>query len=214
MKHIGLVLAALIVGAACSPAKSSTAPPTSTVAVATDATTTAPLPTTTTTVAVDPNVPPAVIDLPYLTAVMAKLNLLDLQQLAILERDRKVTPEVLALLRAEYAEPELDNQLTSAGEFFIGPSPNLRPFDQRGPVITKPTRILTHTTQCISFLATEDFSQEAATAVPIRTDLVVLKPISRAKDPGHLNPTPWQVGYTIIPANADHPSSGEDQCAA
>jgi hypothetical protein len=213
MKHVGLVLAALIVGAACSPAKSSTAPPTSTVAVATDATTTAPPPTTT-TVAVDPNVPPAVIDLPYLTAVMAKLRMLDLQRVALLQRDHQVNPEIIALLHAEYTQPEFDNQVTSASDFLLKTSPNLRPVAERGAAITTPTRILNNSQKCVSFIATEDFSREAATPVPVGSDLIVLRPIEQAQDPQRFNQTPWQISFSIIPQDESKPSSGENLCIA
>ena len=213
MKHIGLVLAALIVVTACTSSKSSTATPTSTVAVTTDPTTAAPSTTTTTTVvSLDPSMPPPVVDVPYLTAVMAKLRMLDLQHLAVLQRDHQVTHEVIGLLHAEYSKPEFDNQVTRASDFLLNSSPNLRPITERGPLITTPQKILTSSATCISFIATEDFSQEAATAVPVRMDLIVLGPINRADDPERLNVTPWQISFAILPNDVSHPTPNENLC--
>ncbi len=214
MKRIVALVATLTLLSACGHAKgAATPPPTSAVAVSNDPTT-VPTSTTTTMVPVDPSVPPAVIDLPYLTAVMAKLNLLHLEQVAVIERDHRVSPDAFSLLRAEFAEPALDDQLTDSAVAANKPHINVKPQESRGPIITTPTQLVTVIPQCISFIATEDFSRLAETPVPVGQDLVSIRPINREQDAEHLNPTPWQVSYTVIPKDPDHPTPAEDQCAS
>ena len=126
----------------------------------------------------------------------------DLQR--ILVRDRSITPEVTARLRAIYAGPELLNQIDAfkadVGRGLLGYK------DPPGTRVTTVSRLITASPICMFAEVKRDYSP--VTVGPgsgPATLYVVLVSKDAADDPGNLNPTPWTMLYDGVQADGSQP---------
>jgi hypothetical protein len=130
----------------------------------------------------------------------------DLQR--ILVRDRKITPEVTARLRAIYAGPELLNQIDA---FKADVDNGLLGYKvPPGNRVTTVARLITASPICMFAEVKRDYSPITVGLGSRPTTLyVVLVTKSPADDPGNLNPTPWTMLYDGVQADGSQP---EDVC--
>jgi len=190
------MVAALILGAACTPAKPAGLPH-------------ATVPTAPTTT--DPYARPAVVDEAYVNRVLAGLDQVVGEALRIARRNKAITPEVDELLRAIYTDARaalpLNRQLI--GDAAARVSDNIRP--ELGNQVSTVSELLSVRYDCIFARVHRDLSPLVYRPNP---DLVVqwvgLTPLDPQRDPRHLNPTPWAYLYDGFPSNHRQPP---DPCA-
>lgn len=162
-------------------------------AAPTPASTTTTAPSTTSTTVVDYSVP-AVIDAAYVTKVMKALDHIYGDAIRVMAHDRAVDEPFLKPLVAIYAPHEFQNirdlWTTDVARGLPGLAAN------PGDPTTLVSAIVRSEQGCVLFSVKRDFSATRTgplSSTPQR--YIGLVPVDVARDPGHINPTPWRMAF-------------------
>lgn len=159
-------------------------------------------PTTTTT---NPYAVPPVIDIAYVSRVLAGLDALrgDITRLII--SSRTIPREAYDRMRALYGNDEwlqlrIDNFQSDMRRGFAGYS------TQPGNQVTTVNQLLTSARNCIFARVTRDYSAvgPGATTTSDR-NWVALRPLDRSRDPHGYNVTEWALTYDGFPPDRSQP---------
>jgi len=192
------VLSALILAAACTHDGGVT------VAIPHATIGTAPERTTTT----NPYAVPATIDAAYVNRVLAALDGVVGDIVRSVVKARGVTPEIRSRMEAVFTDGlvsftvlvfERDAQRNFSGYF---PEP--------GNKKTTVVQILRATPECIFARVRRDYSAVGPSTSPdssVDEAWVALVPVSPARDPGQINPTPWMFAYEGYPSDHSEPKN-------
>lgn len=168
---------------------------------------TVPLATTTT----DPYAPPPVIDAAYVNRVLAGLDQVVGDVVRMVVRDRALTPEAEAYLRAVYSDEgnafadQRDGLRADVDGGLVDARPN------PGNQVTTVSRLVSARGDCIFAQVQRDLSPIVYKPNPeLTVQWVGLKPLDRSRDPGHVNPTPWMYVFDGLRKDYSQP---EDPCA-
>lgn len=181
------MLVCLTVLPACRDGATTTEPdPTVPTAVPSSTSSTAPA-------APDITVVPAIIDEPYVNAVLAALDEIDGRATRIIVSTKSVPKEALTLLQAIFGTEQF---LLESGSWLesLRQDPqltNVRP--DAGARVTTAERIIAASRSCIWLAVRRDRSGVNVDPGPSRTEYVELRPVDRANDPGGFNRTPWAI---------------------
>ena len=166
-------------------------------------------PTTTTTApAIDVTKVPTTIDIPYVQAVMDKLDPVIGDAIRLLATKKVPTPEFVQLLDAVYGPSQSRKEQQSYGTFIARDPPALRA--DAGNPETKVLRIIDSSRTCIVVEATRDYGPVFVHAPESRdTDAVVqLRPKDASRDPQDVNRTAWAIlgeGFAKSATVPEHP---------
>lgn len=149
--------------------------------------------TTTTTSTIDVAKVPAVIDVPYVQAVMDSLDQVLGDAIRIFAQKKAITPEFTQLLTAVYGPQQFDREQRAYTE-----DVNHQPFpikQEPQPPTTKVIRIIDSSPSCVVLEATRDYAPIFIHPEPGRdTQAVVeLHPKRQDRDPSAKNPTAWEI---------------------
>ncbi len=185
---------------ACRSDRTDTAVPTATVRTELPAAITTTIATTTT---IDPFAVPAVIDVAYVNRVLAGLDALTGEAFRLYMRDRRITAEISARLKAAYGSGELYELKASAFEL----DKETRIIAEPGNPISATTRLVTGRPGCIYAKVSRDYRPAGGSV----TDLWVgLRQPALRQDPSRYNPTSWM--YVIEGVRPDR-SEPPNPCA-
>ncbi len=166
--------------------------------------------TTTSPNAINPDVIPAVITIPYVDAVFKVLEHIDGNVLRQLLASRGINPSITSELRAIYNEPLYSQEVRIAEETVAGRTANI--IDPPGDVVMNVIKLISASPVCIFVLTVPNY------------DAVLVKP---GRPPGStyfglehkqggpatlsLNPTPWSFFFNAVFLN---PVAVPNQCGA
>ncbi|MFN2503204.1 MAG: hypothetical protein ABR540_03040 [Acidimicrobiales bacterium] len=156
-------------------------------------------PTTTTT---DPYAVPDLIDVGYVNRVLAGLDAVDGDVFRLYLRERRISPEISARIKALYStEEKYDRsvrELEAEREAAYSQEPGNR--------ITTVTRLITATPTCIYAQVARDYRPVGGTVSNL-VAWVGLRPATPVNDPAHYNPTPWiYVSMASCPTALSRPT--------
>jgi hypothetical protein len=133
---------------------------------------------------------PAVIDAAYVNRVLAALDAVVGDAVRIVVRTRALPKEAVDRLTAVYADPDaLQLEIDLLQEELRTGLRSLTP--QPGNKRTVVTDLVNGTETCIFAKISRDYSAVSASSVPLDTQWVALKPMSRTP----YNPTSWGYIY-------------------
>lgn len=148
-------------------------------------------PVASTSVAVPLDRDPPVADVAYAQRVLDELTRLDAEASRILYRDRRVTPEYEAIIRAIYFGESLkSSQQATATDLSLGLTTWQ---DPPGPTVLKAKRVVDSSPGCIAVLADSDYRARYRTSVPVQSEIGVLlqRNIAPTPEERRINPTLW-----------------------
>lgn len=151
-------------------------------------------PATTLPAGPNPDVIPAHITPAYVNAVFVQLDLLWGDATRLLVKQKAVSANVEQDLRAVFAAPVYETQLSQAQASLDGPIDNVRP--NPGNASTVVLSLLTATPNCI-FASTRTSLMQVLIrpSEPAASEYYELIRKTPTEDPLHLNPTPWVIGF-------------------
>ncbi len=147
-----------------------------------------------TTVPADPDAIPPVISVAYVNSVLKALFDVYGNATRSLVAARAVTPSVKADLRAMYLDPYYEDQITAADISLQGAISNVR--EAPGNPVVTVERIEANSPTCIFIQTKTDLIAVLKSPTPAAaSEYYELVPKPPSIDPGHLNPTPWAIGF-------------------
>ena len=185
MKRIYLALGALflLLVPACSSPSHAADPPSTTAAP-------------TKTAPADPYAIPQVITVAYVNSVLKALFDVYGDATRSLAAERAVTPSVKADLRAIYLDPFYGDQIRAADISLRGAISNIRS-DPGNPVATV-EHLDDGSASCIFVETKTDLAAVLRSTTPgAASEYYELVPKPSSIDPGHINPTPWAIGFNV-----------------
>ena len=150
-----------------------------------------PEPSTTTTT-IDVSKVPAVIDVPYVQAVMDALDKVTGDMVRVLVANKVPNAEFAALLQAIYDEPEFSTQQSEYGNYAARDLEPLRP--NPGNPTSRVARVVDSSPNCIVAEIDHDYGPIFTEPAPDPVGgFIQLRLKSPARDPIGRNPTPWAI---------------------
>jgi len=151
---------------------------------------------------------PAVITVNYVNRVLAQLNVIYSDALRISLTTKQITPQVKTDLRAIYANPLYQEELTLFHDEIVHPPPDLR--RMIGVRVTKVAKLISSDRTCIFIETRTSFSQISNyKGVPFGSEYYSLVRKVESDDPTHRNSTPWMFGFN---AASIKPQAVTDPC--
>lgn len=163
-------------------------------------------PTTATT---KPYAVPAVIDVAYVSRVIAGLDAAMGDVTRLVLSTKTIPPEAYDRLRAIYGDDNglqlaIDTFQSDMRRGFVGYQPN------PGNKVTTITQLVSASPACVFARVTRDYSAVGINARTADTQWIAIKPLDRTRDPNRSNPTSWAFAYEGYPPDRAQPP---DPCA-